>query len=134
MYEHHGWIVLRYHTQDTNEFLQGESYSKFKKYLEEVDVGKLSNVKRQNGQDSWTISGLDKHYSDHVLDIFNWVAENLPGSYGLLYVHDDEDFEFEDKSNAFVVWKLARGKLTQEKDHFLSPYIPIVEDEYDISS
>lgn len=34
-------------------------------------------------------------------------------------------------SNNFVVWKLARGKLTREKDNFLSPYIPIDEDEYD---
>ncbi|KRF32213.1 hypothetical protein ASG93_04815 [Paenibacillus sp. Soil787] len=62
------------------------------------------------------------------------MSENLPGSYGLLYVHNDEDFKGEDdNSNNFIVWKLARGKLTQEKDNYLSPYIPVVEDEYDPS-
>jgi hypothetical protein len=62
------------------------------------------------------------------------VAENLPGSYGLLYVHDDEDIQDEeDNSNTFVVWKITRGKLTQEKDNYLSPCIPVIEDEYDPS-
>ncbi|NOU92933.1 hypothetical protein GC093_06750 [Paenibacillus sp. LMG 31456] len=52
----------------------------------------------------------------------------LAGSYGLLYTQDDEDVE---DNNKFVVWKLTRGILTREKDSFLSPYIPVVEDEYD---
>lgn len=43
----------------------------------------------------------------------------MPGSYGLLYIHDDEDDKDEiDHSNEFVVWKLARGHLNQEKDPF----------------
>ncbi|WP_255297566.1 Imm7 family immunity protein [Leptospira kirschneri] len=45
------------------------------------------------------------------------------GSYGLLYIHDEEDDKNEiDHSNEFVVWKLARGHLNQEKDPFLSPF------------
>lgn len=63
-----------------------------------------------------------------MIEIFRWVSENLPGSYGLLYVHDDEDAE---DNNRFVVWKLVRGILTRESDTFLSPFIPVVEDEYD---
>ncbi|WP_235548911.1 Imm7 family immunity protein [Paenibacillus sp. Soil522] len=35
------------------------------------------------------------------------------------------------KTTEFVVWKLARGALTRETDSFLSPYIPVVEDEYE---
>ncbi|MFC0391326.1 Imm7 family immunity protein [Paenibacillus mendelii] len=29
--------------------------------------------------------------SNYVLEIYKWVSKNLPGSYGLLYIHDDED-------------------------------------------
>ncbi|MGG1516177.1 Imm7 family immunity protein [Paenibacillus oryzisoli] len=134
MYEFHGWIVLRYHTHDTNELLEDEAYNNFLNYLEEVDGEKISSVRRRNGLHSWTISGLHNHYSKYVLDIYKWVSKNLPGSYGLLFVQNDEDFNgADDNSNNFVVWKLARGKLTQEKDNYLSPYIPVVEDEYDPS-
>ncbi|RKN84344.1 Imm7 family immunity protein [Paenibacillus ginsengarvi] len=128
MFEFYGWIVLRYHTHDTNEFLQDQAYNRFINYLKDIDTEELSNIRRRNGQDSWTISGLHNHFSNYVLEIYNWVSGNLPGSYGLLYTHDDEDDE---DNNKFVVWKLARGKLTRETDSFLSPYIPVVEDEYD---
>lgn len=38
MFEFHGWIVLRYHTHDTNEFLQNQAYNKFVNYLKEIDT------------------------------------------------------------------------------------------------
>lgn len=128
MFEFHGWIVLRYHTHDTNETLQDKAYSAFNTFLKDVDTEGISNIKRRNGLDSWTISGLHNHRSNYVLEIYRWVSENLPGSYGLLYLHDDEDAE---DYNKFVIWKLAHGILTCESDNFLSPYIPVVEDEYD---
>ncbi|TLS51716.1 hypothetical protein FE782_14590 [Paenibacillus antri] len=127
MFEFHGWIVLRYHTHDTNELLQDKAYKNFINYLKDADTERLSNSIRRNGQDSWTITGLHNHRSSYVLDIYKWVSENLPGSYGLLYMHDDEDAEY---NNTFVVWKLVRGILTRETDPFLSPYVPVVEDEY----
>ncbi|NOU98798.1 hypothetical protein GC097_02025 [Paenibacillus sp. LMG 31457] len=55
MYEFHGWIVLRYHTHDTNELLEDEAYNKFMKYIEEVDSEKISSLRRRNGLNSWTI-------------------------------------------------------------------------------
>jgi hypothetical protein len=128
MFEFHGWIVLRYHTHDTNETLQDIAYSAFTNYLKDVDTEGLSNIKRRNGLDSWTITGLHNHRSNYVLEIYRWLSVNLPGSYGLLYVHDDEDTE---NSNKFVVWRLTRGILTRESDTLLSPYIPVVEDEFD---
>ncbi len=49
------------------------------------------------------------------------------GSYGLLYVHDDET---KINSDVFVVYKLARGKFERIVDTFLSPLIPTVEIAY----
>ena len=49
-----------------------------------------------------------------------------PGSYGLLYLHDDEDTN--GFHNAFQVFVLSKGNFILCKDPFLSPYIPRVED------
>jgi len=46
-------------------------------------------------------------------------------SYGLLYVHNDED---RDRSNEFVVYRLAQGAITQFPDSLLSPFVPTVDD------
>jgi hypothetical protein len=68
--------------------------------------------------------GLRNHWYSPVIDLFQWVATELPDSYGLLYVHNDEATGQE---NEFRVWRLARGKLEERPDPFLSPYIPTVE-------
>jgi hypothetical protein len=73
-----------------------------------------------------------------VIDLFRRVATELPFSYGLLYVHDDEDslWDITDEQiarhgnnydNEFRVWRLARGEFEERADPFLSPYIPTVE-------
>ncbi|WP_338542495.1 Imm7 family immunity protein [Paenibacillus tundrae] len=128
MYEFHGWVVLRYHTHDTNERLQDEAVERFIQYIKEVDSMNLSMVKRYNLQDSWIISGLHNHSKAYVIDAFHWIAIHLPGSYGLLYIHDDEN---QDENDCFTVRRLVRGQVTLEKDPFLSPYIPTVEDKFD---
>ena len=68
--------------------------------------------------------GLRNHRYEPVIGLFRWVAQNLPDSYGLLYLHDDEK---ENAGNEFRVWKLALGTMAEENDPFLSPYIPTVE-------
>ncbi|ASV05341.1 Imm7 family immunity protein [Leptospira interrogans] len=78
------------------------------------------------------MSGLFNHRSALIIDIFKKISDIMPGSYGLLYIHDDEDDKDEiDHSNEFVVWKLARGHLNQEKDPFLSPCISSIENSFD---
>jgi hypothetical protein len=59
-----------------------------------------------------------------VIELFRWVATELPDSYGLLYAHDDEA---EGQENEFRVWRLARGAFDERADPFFSPYMPTVE-------
>ena len=59
--------------------------------------------------------------------MFRWVAQELPESYGLLYVHDDEA---DGQANEFRTWRLARGELREMDDPFLSPCIPTPEDRW----
>ena len=79
-----------------------------------------------------TVMACFNHRQDAVIDLFRWLAANGPGSYGLLYVHDDEDHRPDgDYENCFRVWRLVRGTLTEHDDPFLSPLIPTVEDPFD---
>jgi hypothetical protein len=65
---------------------------------------------------------------DDTLELLRWVAKELPGSFALLHVQEDEDPR-RDHTENFVVWKLARGQLSEALDGLLSPIIPVVEDE-----
>lgn len=132
MFEFNGWAVLRYHTHDTDSMKQEKQLYKLIHYISEIDTEEVVTFKSRNGLDSLLMSGLHNHRKNYVVGIFEKIAEIMPGSYGLLYIHDDEDqSKNQDNTNHFVVWKLVRGKLTEQQDHYLSPYIPTVEDPFD---
>jgi hypothetical protein len=72
------------------------------------------------------------HRASAVWDMLQWIATNGTGSYGLFYVHDDEDrlgnVDYgrgaEDFSNMFRVHRLANGLVEELPDPFLSPIVP----------
>jgi len=45
-----------------------------------------------------------------------------------MHIHDDEDPK---SVNSFNKLTLKRGKIEESIDNDLSPYIPVLEDEYD---
>lgn len=83
---------------------------------------------------SVTMSGLRNHRDATVVDFFRWLGSRASRSYGLLYIRDDEDSRRgKDYENKFRVWRLARGRLDELDDSFLSPYVPKVEENLDDS-
>jgi CheY-like chemotaxis protein len=65
-----------------------------------------------------------------VLRVLDWLAEHGPGSYGLIYLHDDQDGrtgpassgeDTIDFSEHYRVWRLRDGKIDELADPFLSP-------------
>jgi len=133
MFEFHGWASIQYHAHDTDAVLQDCCWSRLVGYVDSIP-NDLVRLQRYNGCDSLHIAGKHNHRSEYVIDLFSWVAANAPGSYGLLYIRDDEDHtRGANYSNCFRVWRLARGQLTECDDSFLSPAIPTVEDPNDQS-
>lgn len=70
-------------------------------------------------------------------DLMDWIVKHGDGSYGLVYVHDDEDGGHDspyfgrgraepDFSNVFRVWRILPGKLEELDDPFLSPIVPMI--------
>jgi hypothetical protein len=78
-----------------------------------------------NGQAHLMIGGFRNHRDERVLDLFRWVAEHQPGSYGVLHVRDDEDPNGFD--NAFIVHIVKRGSFSSAMEQSLSPCIPELE-------
>lgn len=72
------------------------------------------------------------HRASSIWQLMEWIAKNGAGSYGIVYVHDDEDEVGNtiygrgeaDFSNAFRVWRILNGKIEEFDDPFLSPIVP----------
>lgn len=133
MFEFHGWASVQYHTHDTDIVRQDRCWDKLVEYMETIPNEHVW-MQRYNGCDSVLVAGQHNHRSEYVIELFRWIANNAPGSYGILYIRDDEDCSRKsDFSNEFRVWRLCRGTLQEQDDPFLSPAIPTVEDPYEES-
>lgn len=128
MFDYHGWAQLCNDPHNSSgpnlDKLLVELKERLRKYdgIGVLDYGQL-NVTFQ----IW-LHGCTNHRQRWVFELFSFIAERAPGSYGLLYVWDDEDREHD---NEFRVWRMARGRVEEFADPFLSPCVPTFEDPYD---
>lgn len=135
MFEFHGWITLRVDDSDDADIrvLRTREESALEQLeaaiREHCDNISLFETRRTSNDLLVLVThGLRNHTDAGVISLYGWIAENLPDSYGILYVHDDEHPKH---GNDFRVIKLARGRLSEHSDPFLSPYIPTVEKNWD---
>ena len=128
MIELHGWITIR------------ETYkATFKEDTEDIfidrikeEIKKLSwfkpQIKALNGE--WFLeftifANRRNSQSEEVFKLYNAIGEMAEGSYGLIYLHDDEA---DGKENQFQVFVLSQGSVKEFSDSYLSPIIPTIED------
>lgn len=133
MFEYHGWITVRNSPgEEEGEEMIGPSLradidAELAKFASGIG---LSHAQTVNGATQLYFGGFLNHRSgggNDVIEAFDRIARLTPGSYGLLYVWDDEDPG--DHRNAFQVFVMRRGKVTRHTDAFLSPCVPAIEDE-----
>jgi hypothetical protein len=121
MVEYHGWITLREDSGRLNAIAAT--------IQEELGQSsrQIRGMKLVNSTYLIWLAGCKERWSsdvDEALDLFRTVGSLAPASYGLLYVWNDEG----EQDNAFRVWRLAKGALTQHADPFLSPCNPTILD------
>lgn len=128
MYEFHGWIGLAETTEEADAGRLDTLLDGLRALLAGIDWATgTARLSMLNGQPFLNLDGLVNRRRDEAEDverIFGYVAEHLPGSYGLLYERADDLLDQE----AFRVRVLARGVLTEREDPFLSPIRPTIED------
>jgi hypothetical protein len=134
VFEFHGWISVW--TRDPN----GGSYDDLPAKMEDCLRTIRSRLADERYEGSWfeiretvneqivlVMHGLRNHRRGEVFDLFKWVGERYPFSYGLLFTTDDEDME---RENEFTTYRLAHGKVAEVRDSLLSPIIPTVRNSY----
>lgn len=131
MIELHGWITFR---ETYKAFFEEEAHIDFliKKIQEEINnlFWFKPKIEAQNGVWFTQFSIYANRMNPQILEVFELcrkIGEITEGSYGLIYLYDDEDTG--GNENAFQVFSLARGVLKNREDPFLSPIIPTIEDK-----
>jgi hypothetical protein len=130
MVNYHGWIKIAYSTDGENEDkLRGNVINTISSRVREIDAdNRILVLKVLNGDFQVTLAGYTNHWSidvDEAIGLFELIRDLAEGSYGLLYVWNDEDDNY---YNQYRVLRLARGELKWFDDPFLSPCNPVIEE------
>ncbi|CAJ1317055.1 Imm7 family immunity protein [Paenibacillus nuruki] len=136
MYQYHGWAVISQSVDDEiNDKEDHKVLLKVQNYISQMkDNINIIEVKAINGQYHFLITGFSNHKilsKYNPITILRRIGEIAPGSYGILYVYDDEDEVY---FNEFRVYVLTRGYLAEKQDPFLSPLIPTIANRSEFDS
>jgi hypothetical protein len=131
MYEFHGWITVKETNGQTNNHKNiTEIVKEIKAHIEKLNWGVLSgsiDIYPCSDKYCMWVTGSPNHKSYQEsfspIELFKYVGTISTGSYGILYVLDDEDLVNEN-DNYFKVFVLKNGKVNEYRDKFLSPVMP----------
>lgn len=133
MIEYQGWATIReaFCEEDEDDAALADIAARLEAYIAKLAGRNWCECTFRNINGAWRlfVMGYRNHASGdwpEILALFEWIAEQAPGSYGVLSCHDDEDAQGRD--NEFQVFVLRRGSLTRSHDPHLSPYFPMVEE------
>jgi hypothetical protein len=130
MVEFHGWAVISDNAYESDFDILENIVKGINKRIDTIKGdNQIFELKAINGKYMLAVAGFTNHKSQdviEVLDFFSEIPKVAPGSYGLLYMHDDEDKE--DKDDVFRIWKIAKGELTVIDDQLLSPCSKVIFD------
>lgn len=128
MFSFHGWAVVREaHDESTeNPRALADVLRRTEQFIDN-EMEFSGRLHQTNGEHHLLTSGASNHYRASPLALFKLLADVSSGSYGLLYVHDDENVE--GLANSFQVWVLRKGTLSIASDTFLSPVFPTIESD-----
>jgi hypothetical protein len=131
MYQAHIWCCLAETPQDVDDGDLGAGVEEIQRRLETMTWPAVSvDLRRLNGQ--WVLTAAcftNRRRGEAVAldELLEFVANRLPGSWGLAYDRDDEMPE-PYGPNRFRVRVIARGAVNEANDPFLSPARPVIED------
>jgi hypothetical protein len=128
MYEFHGWANIHAIYEnvdiDNEDQIMDIVINKIKKHIEELDWKQgVLDLRATNANFHLRASGIFKEKVDEKycpIELFKYIGRVSPGSYGILYVLDNENSA--DKNDKyFKVFALSKGQLCEHNDPYLSP-------------
>ena len=129
MVELHGWLTVSatYKDEDTLADFEPEKVLQAVKHIIS-ESGYDMQLRCKNGSaflDTLLCSNHRTKEVDDIIGIYRRISETATGSYGMIYLRDDEDSEHD---NEFQVYVFKKGKCMMKTDTELSPCIPTIED------
>lgn len=124
-----GWVVIQesFTEEDENDKLLQIIIEKIKAKITTLAyLNENYTLENLNGSYHLSIMADHNHRTEHIIDFFKWISAIAIGSYGILYVQDDEDTS-RGNENQFVVWVMKKGTVTEMDDIYLSPVFPEIE-------
>lgn len=126
MVELHGWLSIWETYEDEDNFPQAE--------LDEI-MRKAKDISRESGLELRYMNGVPfistTLYANHrtaetdtILETYRKIARTASGSYGAIYLRDDEDAEH---FNEFRVYVFKRGTCACKTAEDFSPCITEIE-------
>lgn len=116
MYEYHCWAVVEgIHDLEAERAL-GEA---LRARIDALDDGARDSFHVTNLNALLvTASGVRNHAQGMVIGVFEWLAEQCPGCYGLMYIRPE--FPDPDGRWRFHVQKISHGRIEHLEDRYLA--------------
>ena len=128
MLELHGWLTI-HDTYGNEDELSDKDLNTINNRIKEIINSHNCGItlRYANGESFLEVLHCSNHHTaeaDEILDVFKEVSKVADGSYGIIYLRDDED---KTCYNEFQVFVFKHGIFTKTKDTLLSPCIPEIE-------
>ena len=134
MIELHGWMHI-YATYKCEDLLPQAEIDSIMRKVKDIASDSDNGIELRYVNGSAFVNTL--HCSNHrtkevdvIIQAYKSISEIATGSYGILFIRDDEDGKY---FNELQVYVFKRGQCIQKKDTDFSPCIPELEDEIALS-
>ncbi len=129
MVELHGWLTISETCHDEDLFSQAE-IDDIKQKVNEIIINCDNDIELQyiNGVAFIHTLICSNHHTkqvDSVIETYKNISKVATGSYGCIYLRDDEDTVH---YNEFQMYLFKRGDCIYKIDKDFSPCIPVIED------
>ena len=129
MIELHGWLSISATYKD-EDLLQQSEIDSILQAVQDIISNSKYEIRLQHINGFSFINSL--HCSNHrtqevdtIIETYKQISSVATGSYGMIWIRDDED---KIHYNEFQVYVFKRGKCTKKDDIDFSPCIPVIED------
>ena len=128
MVELHGWLTIQECYGDEDKLSQTE-IDAIKSEISQILSKQVTGITKRHANGGTYLDALfcANHRTaevDDIIGVFSDVAKAADGSYGVIYLRDDENVMY---YNEFQIFVFKQGKCTKFKDDKLSPCIPQIE-------
>lgn len=126
MVELHGWLSIR-ETYEDEDSLPPKEIDEITRKVKDIISDSGIELRYANGEPYVNTLFCSNHRTsevDEIIEAYKSVSKTATGSYGVIYLRDDDDAKH---FNKFQIYVFKNGTCSQRSDEDFSPCIPTIE-------